>query len=486
MQTLELWERPPEDKELVYKQFRKFYYHLPDQFALDCIEWGDDDRPRHYQIEAMRRLVKSRRLSVRAPHGAGKTAMAAIIILWFALTRDGETDWKIPTTASAWRQLTKFLWPEIHKWTRRIKWDKVGRDPLNADELLNLSIKLETGEAFALASHDSSLIEGAHASELLYLFDEAKVIPDATWDSAEGAMSTGNCYWLAVSTPGAPDGRFYHIQRHAPGYEDWDVRHITLDDMIKAHVTTHEYSEQRARQWGRGSAQYKNRILGEFAASEEDAIIPLEWIEASNMRWLEWHDAYHDKAVTCDKFAIDVARTGADKIVFALGHADVVMELRESEKEGTMQTAAKGTALLNGHPNAIAIIDVMGVGAGTYDRMIEEPGHAERVFAFNSSKTTDRKDKSNQFGFLNVRSAAWWHLREMLDPANGYDLALPDDDELTGDLTTPKWVERSGAKIQVEGKDSIRKRIGRSTNHGDAVVMLYWDELEQDLGMDFA
>lgn len=298
-------------------------------------------------------------------------------------------------------------------------------------------------------------------------------------------MSVGQCFWLAISTPGAPDGRFYDIQRRTHGYEDWDVKHITLSDMVSAGRFTAEWAEQRRLQWGAGSAQYKNRVLGEFAASEEDSIVPLEWIEEANERWLEWSDAYGDSSVTIDKFAVDVARTGKDKIVFALGHGDVVVELRESEKESTMQTAAKGTALLNGNPNSIAIIDVMGVGAGTYDRMIED--HIERVFAFNSSKTTDRKDKSGNFGFLNVRSAAWWHLREILDPANGYSVALPPDDSLTGDLSTPKWIERSGAKIQVEGKDSIRKRLdGRSTNHGDAVVMLFWDELEQDLGMDFA
>jgi hypothetical protein len=36
----------------------------------------------------------------------------------------------------------------------------------------------------------------------------------------------------------------------------------------------------------------------------------------------------------------------------------------------------------------------------------------------------------------NVRSAVWWNLRELLDPAMGAMLALPEDDELTADLTT--------------------------------------------------
>lgn len=481
-QATSLWDKPVENKEVVRKLFRKKYWDLPDQFALDIIDWGDDGSPAEYQLDAMRRLVRKRRLSVRAPHGAGKTGFSAITILWFVLTRDGETDWKIPTTASAWRQLTKFLWPEIHKWAKRIRWELVGRDPFTVDELLNLSIKLETGEAFALASNDSSLIEGAHATQLLYVFDEAKVIPDDTWDSAEGAFSTGNCYWLAISTPGAPEGRFYNIQRRAPGYEDWEVRHITLAECIRSKRISEEWAEARRKQWGASSARFKNRVLGEFAASEEDAIIPLEWIELAQQRWLDWQET--GAGAYLERMSVDVARSGLDKIIYAFRSGYIITHFEEHMKETTMQTAARTSAFLSGHPDAIAIMDVIGVGAGPYDKVTEE--YPERMFAFNSSKATDAKDKSGEFGFTNMRSAAWWHLRELLDPDNHFDVCLPENDELVGDLTTPKYTERSGGKIQLEGKDSIRLRIGRSTNYGDATVMVFWEELEQDMGMEWS
>ena len=44
------------------------------------------------------------------------------------------------------------------------------------------------------------------------------------------------------------------------------------------------------------------------------------------------------------------------------------------------------------------------------------------------------------------------------------------DDDLLGDLCAPKWRLMSGGKILIESKDDIRKRIGRSTDVGDAVV----------------
>ncbi len=52
-------------------------------------------------------------------------------------------------------------------------------------------------------------------------------------------------------------------------------------------------------------------------------------------------------------------------------------------------------------------------------------------------------------------------------------IALPDDPELIDDLTTVKWFTRGG-KIHLESKEEIRKRLGRSPDKGDAVVLWNW------------
>jgi hypothetical protein len=62
----------------------------------------------------------------------------------------------------------------------------------------------------------------------------------------------------------------------------------------------------------------------------------------------------------------------------------------------------------------------------------------------------------------------------MLDPSRNAKLALPPDDELLGDLTSLHWKPMSGGKIMVEAKDDVRKRIGRSTDKGDAVMQSTW------------
>lgn len=91
-------------------------------------------------------------------------------------------------------------------------------------------------------------------------------------------------------------GRFYDIHSRKPGYEDWTVRHVTLGEAIKAGRISPDWAEQRKRQWGEDSAIYQNRVLGEFAASDEDAVVPLAWVEAAVERWHAWNDAVRGRA----------------------------------------------------------------------------------------------------------------------------------------------------------------------------------------------
>ena len=459
------------------------YYGDPVGFARDCIHWPDGKFLTAYQCDVLETLGKPAgtgthraRVAVRGPHGLGKTALAATAVLWFALTRDAAgVDWKIATTAGSWHQLTQYLWPEINRWAGATRWDKVrdGRR-FGRMELQALNLKLGHGHVFAGASANAALIEGAHADSLMFVYDEAKAIPAATFDACEGAFSgTGEALALAISTPGDPSGRFYDIHAHRAGYEDWHARHVTLDEAIAAGRISPEWAEQRRRQWGKDSAAYSNRVLGEFHAGDEDTVIPLGWIEAANERWLLWDAAGRPDLPGPHTDGVDVARSGEDKTVIAIRRGPVLTELRCSTKEDTMQTTGRVKGHLDTDPDATAMVDVIGIGAGVLDRLREMGCRAE---AFNASAGTKNKDATGELGFANVRSAAWWLMRERLDPSRGSDLALPVNDLLLGDLTAPKWKILSGGRIQVESKDDIRKRIGRSTDDGDAVVQSFWEE----------
>jgi len=442
----------------------------------------DDIAP--YQEEILRALVVHKRVAVRGPHGLGKTCLASWVVLWLITVYPDDT--KVPTTASAWRQLEKYLWPEIRKWAARARWESFGINMRRGKELLDLAIKLPYAEAFAVASDNPAYIEGAHAKHLGYVFDEAKAIPAATWDAAEGAFSNAGAdtdnvaYALAISTPGEPNGRFYEIHKREPGYEDWWVRHVTLDEAIAAGRISREWAEQRKRQWGEKSAVYQNRVLGEFASSEEDSVIPLSWVEAAVERWHAWRDDLEAQGrtqppiETFTRAGVDVGY-GGDKSVIALRYGNVIDELRYYDQKDTMALVGNVVGVLRKWaPDAKrterVTVDVNGIGAGVVDRLREQ---GYKVDAFVAQGRTERLERSGELGYADRRSAAWWNLRELLDPAYDSQIALPPDKMLIGDLTAPKYRHMSGGKIRVESKEDIKERLDRSTDAGDAVVQAF-------------
>lgn len=439
------------------------YLQVPDGPVLYVKEILGIHEIRPYQERALRALSEHRRVCMRGPHGIGKTALESWVVLW-ALSVFKEI--KAPTTASAWRQLTEFLWPEIHKWAANAKWDRLGLVVRRDRELLRLRLQLDDNRfAFAIASSDEAKIEGAHSAVIAYGFDEAKAIPDEIWDAAEGAFSTGVGYALAISTPGAPAGRFYDIQARKKGYEDWHVIHVSEEE-AREHVPGFaEWADARARQWGKESAIYQNRVAGNFAQSDEDSVIPLAWIEAAMARWTS--DGQPDAVPPT--IGADIARMGEDKTVFAKRYGNWFAPMLRYSKMDTMEVSGLLGVQLAA-TGARANIDVIGIGSGVYDRLKEQ---GKSVFAINVSRSSHARDKTGQFGFVNLRSALMWGLRERLDPESGDDIAIPPDDKIVGDLTAPTWVLTSGGKIKVESKNEIKKRLGRSPDDGDALMLAF-------------
>lgn len=531
-------------------------------FLRDCIRWDRaNPGPTQYQWDAARALMQNPRLCLYGPHGLGKTAWNSWLMSWFITTREAaEDDWKLPTTAGAWRQLTHFLWPELrNKWARRIRWDVVGRDPWSErTEIFKLTFRGQYGEAFAVASTQKELIEGAHADQLLYIYDEGKAIAADIYDASEGAFSgagaaataaglvdlTGGderrgppraaswgydeppsemphvaargAFAAVTSTPGEPNGRMYDIASHGqliarmddagraelrerPGdlglaYQDWWVRHVTLQETIDAGRNSAAWAEQRARQWGRTSPVYVNRVLGEFAADSAGGVIPMAWVERAMDRWRP-DGTIKDPAnpEAADNFiphgpltalGVDVGG-GGDRTTLAARHSWWFAPLQTADEPDPVQVAERHVLPLLLGKDAPAVVDVIGIGAGVVGRLRQL---VRRVIPFHAAeKAPDKSDRaSGELAFLNRRAHAWWRLRELLDPDSGIPVALPPDDQLFGDLVAPKWSVNQSDRVQIESKDDLRRadRLGRSTDRGDAVVMAaYAEEADRaDLG----
>ena len=382
------------------------YVHDPVGFIRDCVKFKPGQGLTEYQAEIIGDLPRVKRIAVRGPRGLGKSTTASLVVLWFAITRDAAgIDWKIATTAGSWSQLTEYLWPEINKWAMVLDWEKVGRPPFSSrTEMMKSQMRLRHGLALAASPDKPEKIEGLHADAVLVILDEAKIIPPDIFDSIEGSFSGAGegsdleAYALAISTPGEPAGRFYDIHRRAPGLEDWHVRHVTLDEAVKAGRMTYEWAEKRKILWGENSALYQNHVMGEFCADDEDAVIPLRWVEAAFERWREWERAGKPDQDGIKSVGVDVARSGLDKTVAAIRHGDVITAIQAWAKADTMETTGRVKGIMENEPGATAVVDVIGIGAGVYDRLREQ---GIRSDPFNAGRKTTKKDKTGQFGYYN-------------------------------------------------------------------------------------
>lgn len=467
------------------KAYREAPYGI-ERFAEDII----GIELNHYQKRILRALMVHKRVCVRGLHGIGKTTIAATVNLWgMGAFQD---DLKIVNTASKWRQIRKYLFPEIHKWARLTNWQALGMTMRFGREIQTLSLKSTGKEAFGVACTDPTAIEGAHAKNLIYILDESKAIPDATFDAVEGAFSNAGengyvAYALSISTPAAPIGRFYDIQSHKEGYEDWHTEHVTLEDAIKAGRVSQQWADNRKRQWGEGDPRYKNRVLAEFADSSEDTLISLSWVEAAQERLLDRIEANEIEGDLA--YGVDVARKGQDSSAVARKLGYNVTDLNYYDYPNTMRLA--GTVIrtldkdsLAQSPKTVPIgVDDVGVGGGVADRLKELQ---YKVIEVTASARSKRRSRFSKDRFDNLRSELWWLARELLNPNHYKDddgnldesemLALPMDDKLVTDLTTPKWEELSDGRIRVEGKKDIERRLKRegrkykSSDGADAVL----------------
>ena len=213
-------------------------------------------------------------------------------------------------------------------------------------------------------------------------------------------------------------------------------------------------------------------LFGDFSASAEDdpwQVIPTKWVKLAQQRWIERERPLS----SLTSVGVDCVRGGGDKFALAKRYDnwfDEVVKLPGREVPDG-QTAAGIIYAQIGNQGPLSInIDIIGVGGSTYDFTVDMYPQAWPVNASNGSQMTDR---TGRLKMRNLRAEYHWRLRESLDPVLGDDLALPPDNELLADLCAPRW-KLTASGVQIEAKEDIKERIGRSPDVGEAVMMALW------------
>lgn len=214
-------------------------------------------------------------------------------------------------------------------------------------------------------------------------------------------------------------------------------------------------------------------LKGIFALGGEDdpwQTIPTDWVTQAIGRWT---DKPPHNVPMCS-IGADVAQGGADQTVLAIRHDGWYAPLQAvpgSQTPGGTDVA--GLVISKRRDEAMVIIDIGGGWGG--DAYAHLTANGVEAVGYMGVKPSVRRTQDNQLRFTNIRSQAYWQFREALNPdqAGGSCIALPNDKQLIADLCAPKFTVISRG-IQVEPKDSVVKKLGRSTDRGDAVVMAWY------------
>lgn len=208
---------------------------------------------------------------------------------------------------------------------------------------------------------------------------------------------------------------------------------------------------------------------GNFQAEIRDddwQAIPSAWIEAAQQRWENKIPSRGGMTA----MAVDVAPGGGDKRVLSWRYGPWFAPLeaeRVVDKTGRL-TAAE---VVKHRRDRCPVVVDMGGGWGG-DALIALKDNGIEVVAFNGVVKSHARTRDGKKQFVNKRAEAVWRFREALDPSQegGSAVALPPDPELKADLASYRW-EDTASGILIEPKEDQKKRIGRSPDKGDAVIM---------------
>jgi phage terminase large subunit len=423
------------------------YYDDPVGFAMDCI--GVSPTPQ--QVSLLGAVATNNRTAARSGHGVGKTAALAWLHWWFLSTR---YDAQVPCTAPTAHQLNDILWKEVCKWHGKLTPIFAREFEIGSEKIVNRERpKTWFSVARTARREKPDALQGFHGDHLLYIAEEAGGIDDEIFQPILGALTAKDNRLAMVGNPTRLSGFFYdafHVDR-----ESYACLHLNAEE---SPLVTEESRQNWLIKYGADSDEYRIRVLGEFPKAEFDQLIPLDLIEAAVRREV------NPSGVRV--WGVDPARFGDDGSALAKRHGDVVESVEERRGKDTMQVAGWIASDFKDTPEKLRpsaiMVDVVGLGAGVYDRL-KELGYP--AVAVNVAETSSDKAR-----FINLRAELWFTLRDWLKDRRG---KLPNDPGLIAQLTSVKYQHTSAGKLQIEAKEKLKDRGLPSPDKADAVILTF-------------
>ena len=490
------------------KKFAEYIWN-PTAYVQDIILKGRTDIIEPHQADIMDLVAEHNRIAIKAANGIGKDTVSAWLIEWFTVTRPLS---KVPCTSGVFRQIRSMLWSEVNKWSK---------NSLASPWLHILDTRLEVKgyqeEWFAegFTADEEKKAEGYHAHHMLYIITEAKAVRDQIWNAVFKACSGENNKIFCQSVPGGQIGEFFNIfSKYRATWKTFSFAAARSFDSIQDgerqrvyRPTTRLVSQasinEKLDRGGEDSPLFQAGVLANFLTQTEDSLIPLAHVELA-MSVLH-NDKLHPLTIDAPvELGVDVARFGDDSSVIAARRGPSIFKMKEMFKQDTMALTGEVVSWIRHlRPRAVKV-DVIGVGSGVVDRLVELTEEARAVdYQIQKERKTkiDRGEKLSDYipdplatvqiigvnvgeapddntereKFKNKRSQYWAMIR---DKFKVEEIGLLEDPELAVQLTTPKYRFSSDGKLEVESKESMKARGFDSPDKADAIILAFvpWEK----------
>jgi hypothetical protein len=428
--------------------------------------------PDAWQLDVLKMMAKPgrKRIAMKSCAGPGKTAVLAWAgwhrLLCFATLQEHPKGSAVSITSD---NLRDNLWAELSRWQNEspfllqaFQWNKERVIARDHPETFFLAAK-----GWSKMSDPDTIgrtLSGMHSRFPFYLIDESGDIPPNMLRSAEqGLTSCEDGLIITAGNTTSQIGMLYEVTTRQR--EHWDVISITADpdDQKRTPRVDIEWARQQIALYGRENPWVMAYVLGQFPPGSINALLSVDEVEASMKRnpvieAFDWAEK---------RLGIDVARFGDDRTVIfprqgicafppiVMRHArnssvSVDIANRVMAKKIEWGSQVGGLEFFD---------DTVGWAHGAVD-YLRASGHSPFAVQFDKPSVNPR--------YANRRAEMWLTMTEWVKESG----CLPDLPELISELTAPTYFFNNG-KFQIEAKDQIKKRLGKSPDLADALALTF-------------
>lgn len=434
--------------------------------------------------KAVQQKQLSRHISVKSGHGIGKSAVTTWVVIWFLYCYFMS---QVPVTAPTSGQMHDVLWKELAIWINRIKEESVKDIFEWQHDYIRIRYEPESWFARAKTStkENTEALAGVHADHVLIAVDEASGVPEQVFNTAEGALTSGNVFVLLISNATRTMGYFY--DSHNKNSSDWQTFSFNCE---QSPLVDREYVKRQAKRHGVTSDEYRIRVKGEFPS--EDMMDDSGYIQLIPRPRILVTPSAGDVVFLGRKIlGIDPSGEGSDQCEFVLRdnfRAQNLLTLQTTNEREIAEWIIKFSEQFELKSRDI-VVEAFGKGAeaakhvavstkGKLDIYAVLPGNApdyeERTNGQYFNRFPNEHDDDLTDLFLNIRAVMNWRMRNWLLAGGQIIDNNTEESEFASQIAVNK-IKRTlqGNKQQMMPKQEMNKLRIPSPNKSDALALTF-------------